>query len=87
MSSNMLPSVAAIYYLQGPMKILVFSKNCSINVRNGDFFSKSKMLYYSSLVVHQTSYISLHGKNIPKPQKHPEFDTKSPLRQNSFHTF
>jgi hypothetical protein len=45
------------------------------------------MLYVFSLFFHQTSYINFHGKNIPKPQKHPDFDTKSPLQQNSFPTF
>ena len=57
-----------------------------MNNRNRGFFSKSTMLYAFSLFFPQSLYINLHGKNIPKPQKHPEFDTKSPLRYNSFHT-
>ena len=57
-----------------------------MNVRNGDFFSESRMLYVFSLFFPQSLQINLHGKNIPKPQKHPEFDTKSPLQKISFHT-
>jgi hypothetical protein len=39
------------------------------------------MLNASALFFDQISYINLHGKNIPKPQKHPEFDFSGKIKQ------